>query len=76
MRHNNEIQISLGAVPLPEKSQGRLNFFLKYMILSNGNNMALGEQIGEASGKVTGQKSFECRGDTKNGNFLCDGGKL
>jgi hypothetical protein len=38
--------------------------------------MALGELIEESRGKITGQKSFECRKDTQNGNFFCDGGKL
>jgi hypothetical protein len=35
------------------------------MILSNGSIMALGEQIGEASGKVTGQRVLNVEGTPK-----------
>jgi hypothetical protein len=42
-----------------------LNFFFKYMILSNGNIMALGEQIDEARGKVTGQRVLNVEGTPK-----------
>ena len=35
------------------------------MILSNGNIMALGEQIGEANGKVTGQRVLNIEGTPK-----------
>jgi hypothetical protein len=35
------------------------------MIVSNGNIMALGEQIGEASGKVTGQRVLNVGGTPK-----------
>jgi hypothetical protein len=38
-------------------------------------DMALGEEIGGASGNVR-SKSSKCRRDTKNGNLFCDGGKL
>jgi hypothetical protein len=44
------------------------------MILSNRNTMALGEQIEESRGKITGRRVFKCKGDTKNGNLFCDGG--
>jgi hypothetical protein len=35
------------------------------MILSNGSIMALGEEIGEASGKVTGQRVLNAEGTPK-----------
>jgi len=42
-----------------------LNFFFKYMILSNGDTMALGEQIQESRGKITGQRVLDVEGIPK-----------
>jgi hypothetical protein len=42
-----------------------LNLFFKYMILSNGNIMALGEQIQESRGKITGQRVLNVEGTPK-----------